>query len=175
MFIVYLVSLAIRVFELDSSDVASWVQAFGAIISIWAAWWIASQQSKRAEAENKTKDLAKFYAVIGILEHILSTIKLEPRTGPGTISGEDVRAEVGKVLSMLDRVDVLTLPNPVLVESVFQTRRALEGLDLKARDYLRNYRTSIMLLHYDISMSLPCITSIEEQIKLCKEFAGSYL
>lgn len=175
LFFAYLVGLAIRVFQLDSNNLASWVQAIGSIVSIWAAWWIASQQSKKSEAESKGKDLAKCHAIIGLLEHVLRAVKHEPRTGQSRIVGQEVRAGIEKLLAMLDRVDVLTVPNSTFVNAVFETRYAVEMLDLKVKDYLQDHRVYIGDIHYDISMSLPCIRVVEEQTRLCREAASSYV
>ncbi|MEC4167317.1 hypothetical protein VSQ82_08675 [Pseudomonas sp. MS-1(2024)] len=171
---IYLVALMVRVFELDSGDVASWVQALGAIISIWAAWWIARQQSKRTAAENKGKDLAKCFAIIGLLEHVLRIVRHEPRKNKATISGAEVRSGFGKALSMLDRVDVLMLPDIVLVRAVFEVRHEVELLDLKVKNYLSPGADVIMCFNYERGISVECIAVLKKQIILCEEIAYKY-
>ncbi|MGU9856210.1 hypothetical protein [Pseudomonas sp. LF245] len=165
---VYLCALAIRVFQLDSGDVASWVQAVGAIISIWAAWWIARQQSVRAEVESRNLEVAKCLAVTGLLEHILRVVQHKPRKGQGTISGREVRSGLEKALSMLDRVDVLTLHDRVLVSAVLETRYAVEALDLKIADNLYPNRDALILFHYELGISTTCVGVLEHQIEQCK-------
>ncbi|MBW1249012.1 hypothetical protein I7860_20245 [Pseudomonas tolaasii] len=173
LFLVYLCALFIRVFKLDSTAVASWVQAIGAIISIWAAWGIASRQSRKAEAERARSDLVKCSALIGLLEHVKRVVEAKPRDGQGTISGHEVRLGIEKVLSMLDRIDVLTLPDPVLSVAVLETRHALEGLDLKIKDLIQYRMNAIMVLQYELSISRSCIGVVNEQLAHCKKLLDS--
>ena len=170
LFFVYFCALFIRLLQLDSSAVASWVQAIGAIISIWAAWGIAGRQSRKAEAERKSADLVKCSAIIGLLEQVKRVVDKKPQAGQGTISGQEVRLGVEKVLSMLDRIDVLTLPAPVLVIAVLETRHALESLDLKIKEYVQYHTNTMLALHYEFTISRDCLGVVDEQISLCKKF-----
>ena len=174
LFVVYLLALAVRAFQLGSSDIASWVQAFGAIVSIWAAWWIASQQSRRAETENRRSDLAKCAAIVGLLEHVLRVVQHKPEENKGTISGLAVRAGLESVLSMLDRIDVLVLPDPAMVNAVFSARRAVEKLDIKIRDYLSPNRDAIIFIYYEFGLSVECVGELDCQLQLCGEVVSSY-
>lgn len=172
--IVYLIALAIRLFQLNSGDVASWVQAIGAIVSIWAAWWIASQQSTRAEIERRRGDLGKCAATLGLLEHVLRVVQHKPRQNQGTISGREVRSALQKALSMLDRVDVLTLPDPVIVRAVLEVRHAVEMLDLKINNYLDPGKDVLLVVQYNIGLSYECVAVVKEQMRLCKEVVASF-
>lgn len=174
LFAIYLIALMVRVFELDSADIASWVQAVGAIISIWAAWWIAGRQSKRSEAESRGQDLAKCFAIIGLLEYVLRVVQHEPRAGEGTISGAEVRSGLKKVIAMLDKIDVLTLPDSVLVCSIFEARHSVEMLDLKVKNYIRPTSDVIMFYAYQRGISTSCLELLKRQITLCKEVACRY-
>lgn len=169
MFFIYFCALAIRYFQLNSGEVASWVQALGAIISIWAAWGIAGRQSRKAEAERKSADLVKCSAIIGLLEHIKRVVDKQPRSGQGTINAQEVKLGIEKVLSMLDRIDVLTLPVPVLVVAVLETRRALEDLDLKVREHMQFKMGTMLVLNYQISFAKSCLSVVDEQIALCNK------
>jgi hypothetical protein len=173
LFVVYLLVLAVRTFQLGSSDIASWVQAFGAIVSIWAAWWIASQQSRRAEAENRRSDLAKCAAIFGLLEHVLRVVQCKPEANKGTISGIAVCAGLESALSMLDRIDVLVVPDPVIVNAVFSARRAVEKLDIKIKDYLSPNRDAIIFIYYEFGLSVECVSELDHQIQLCRNVIGN--
>ncbi|MCU1773255.1 hypothetical protein [Pseudomonas sp. 13B_3.2_Bac1] len=175
LFIVYILVLAVKTLQLGSSEVASWVQAIGAIVSIWAAWWISRQQSVRAVAESKRGDLAKSLAVAGMLEHILRLVQHEPRKNQGTISGREVCAAYANALSMLDRVDLLLLPHPALVQAVFLTRHAVEKLDLNIKLYLEPNKDAIIVNYYEFGLSVECVGEIKRQIEVCGVVAESYL
>lgn len=62
MALAYMVFLGIRLYDLGPSDIASWVQAVGSIVSIWGAFAISRDQSKKAEIKEdklkKEKELA---------------------------------------------------------------------------------------------------------------------
>ena len=168
LFVTYFVALAVRSFQLNSGDIASWVQAIGAIISIWAAWWIASQQSKRAEIERRRGDLAKCAAILGLLEHILRVVKHKPLENQGTLSRREVRNALQKALSTLDQVDVLVLPDPVVVRAVLEVRHAVEMLDLKLHNSLGPSRDVLTVIQYDFGLSSKCVEVVKQQIDLCK-------
>ncbi|MGY2173004.1 hypothetical protein [Pseudomonas gingeri] len=174
LFFVFLCALFIRVFQLSSADVASWVQAIGAIISIWAVWGIADRQSKKAAAERKSADLVKCAAIIGLLEQVKRVVDKKPRAGQGTISGQEVRLGVEKVLSMLDRIDVLTLPAPALAIAVLETRHALENLDLKVKEYIQYQSNTILVLHYQFTVARGCLGVVDEQILLCNKLVDGW-
>ncbi|MCE0912612.1 MULTISPECIES: hypothetical protein [Pseudomonas] len=64
---IFVACLAIRTYSLNSSEVASWVQAFGSIAAIWGAFAISNGQVRKAEEERKEEGkqrLAACYAVI---------------------------------------------------------------------------------------------------------------
>lgn len=64
---IFVACLAIRVYSLNSSEVASWVQAFGSIAAIWGAFAISNGQVRKAEQERKKEAeqrLAACYAVM---------------------------------------------------------------------------------------------------------------
>lgn len=173
LFIVYLVVLAVRSFDLGGGEMASWVQAFGAIISIWAAWWIASQQSKRSEAERRRGDIAKCTVILSLLEYVLRVVKHEIPEYQSARSGRDVRESLAKTLLMLDRIDMLSLPDPIVVSAVFEVRRAVEIFDLKLKECLRIGSNDLFKVHYDFGLSRSCVTEVRRQIELCKEAIDS--
>lgn len=173
LFVVYLVVLAVRSFNLGAGEMAGWVQAFGAIISIWAAWWIASQQSKRSEEAKGRADLAKSIAVLGLLEHVLRVVRHEAPDNQKRISGRDVRDSLDKVLAMLDRVDLLSLPDPALVTLVLDVRHAVEIFEFKVRNRLKPDRDTLFSLHHYCGFSLACKIEISSKIAICEEVVKS--
>lgn len=64
---IFVACLAIRTYSLNSSEVASWVQAFGSIAAIWGAFAISNGQVMRAQQEKKEEAKqrgAACYAVV---------------------------------------------------------------------------------------------------------------
>lgn len=64
---IFVACLAIRTYSLNSSEIASWVQAFGSIAAIWGAFAISNGQVKRAQQEKKDEAkqrVAACYAVV---------------------------------------------------------------------------------------------------------------
>lgn len=146
------------------STAAAWVQAVGAIASIWAAWSIARQQSKRVQADAKRADLAKCAAIAGLLRHALRVANHEPFGNEGTVRSEQLLHGIRDSISALDRVDVLLLPDPDLANAVFESKYALERLANRINAQDRNV---LMLLHYKLGVSRSCISTLEAQIKSC--------
>ncbi|MGP5450334.1 hypothetical protein ACTXOX_21485 [Pseudomonas helleri] len=122
---------------------ASWVQAVGAIISIWAAWWIANRQIRKVELEKRHSDLAKCTAVLSVFEYVLLTVKNDNSFTYRPRNGNNIRESLSEVLLMLGRIDILSLPDPIIVNALFEVRRSVEILDFKVRDYLLSGRDLI--------------------------------
>lgn len=60
----------IALLKLTSSELASWVQAFGSIAAIWGAFLISNQQSKKQEAQRIFDEQDKKRRLIGILIYL---------------------------------------------------------------------------------------------------------
>lgn len=166
----YVVALIVRVNYLKSSDLAAWVQAVGAVISIWAAWNIARQQSKRAQADSARADLAKCVAVAGVLRHALRAVDLEPAPGQGTVKVSELLDGIEKSISSLERIDVLSLPNADLVTAVFEATYSLQRLRISIKNEDRNF-----LIHnyYYFNLSARSRSLLEAQIEVCENVSGS--
>lgn len=171
---IFFIELAVKSFELSSAEVASWVQALGAIISIWAVWWIAIQQSKRAEEEKRHSNLAKSTAILGLLEYALRVVQCETPDNRSSRSANDIRDSLKNLLVMLDRVDLLLLPSSSLVSAVLEVRHAVEVFDSKIRDWSRSGSNTIFSIHYDYGLSRTCKVEIGSKIDLCKEVVKSF-
>ena len=161
----FVLALALMKVELTTSEWASWVQAVGAIISIWAAWVIASRQSRRAEKAAMRQDVAKCAAIVGVLNYALNVIEQESLTENRSVSSIHIRADIEKVLSMFDRIDLLALPDPAVVNAVCTVRRSIELLDKKLDEHMR---TNVFALHYRFGVARACISTIRHQILLCE-------
>lgn len=65
--VIFLMALGIIHFSLNSSEVASWVQAIGSIAAIWGAFTVSNSQVKRQIEQKKEDDRRKagaYYAVV---------------------------------------------------------------------------------------------------------------
>lgn len=76
-----------------------------------------------------------------------------------------MRADVEKVLSMLDRIDLLALPDPVVVNAVCTVRRSIELLDKKLAEFIGHF---VFALHYRRGVASVCISTTQHQILLCE-------
>ena len=170
---IFIISLLIKKFELSSVELAVWVQAVGAITSIWAAWWIASQQGERAKIERRRGDLAKCAAVLGLLEHVVRVVKHESSDDPKSISCSELRGSLEKTLSMLDGVDILSLPDQVVVRAVLSVRHAIEMFDLKVKGYQEYSNSTLYRMHYQSGFCVSCLKVVTQQIELCREVVES--
>lgn len=75
---------------------------------------------------------------------------------------------------MLGRIDILSLPDPIIVNALFEVRRSVEILDFKVRDYLLSGRDLIDDHYYKYKLVGMCEVEIERKIKLCKEVVASF-
>jgi hypothetical protein len=144
---------------------ASWVQAAGALISIWAAWSIARSQSKKIEKADRQRDRAKYGAVIGILNHSKSVLQ-------GYISMKDFRerqlklkVDVVRLAAVLDGIDLLSLPSIQLVEAVCRVRQKFEEIDLFFKD---PNKASMVGFHFEFMVGDQAISLIEEEVQKCE-------
>lgn len=167
--VVFIIVLIVKKTELSSVELAVWVQAIGAIISIWAAWWIANQQGKRDQIERRRGDIAKCAAVLGLLEHVVRVVKFESSDDSKYINCHELRNCLEKTLAMLDNVDILSLPDQVAVRAVLSVRHAIEMFDLKIKDYQAFSNGRLNRIHYDFGFSRSCLEVLVRQIELCGE------
>lgn len=101
---IFVAGLAIRSYSLNSSEIASWVQAFGSIAAIWGAFAISNGQVRKAEQERKLEAeqrLSACYAVIqSAADHSHSLSKMISQSPPHqvfTIGWESVLGELFQV------------------------------------------------------------------------------
>ncbi|WP_448176601.1 hypothetical protein [Pseudomonas putida] len=161
----YLITLAVRTYDLKSSDIAAWVQAIGALVSIWAVWSIARQESKRSELEARRADVAKCSAVVGVLRHAFRVVYHEPYGNEGTVQVTELATDIGRMVDALDRLDVLMLPDDRLITAVFESKHVLERLQTK----VRNYESSVYITeYYRRGAASMCLKVITAQLKACE-------
>lgn len=164
--IVYIVLLTIRLYDLNKSELSGWVQAVGAIVSIWAAWGIATQQSKREQREARRADLAKCAAVAGVIRHAIRAADLRPAEGKGTIQVGELLDGIEKSISSLDRIDVLSLPDPELVSAIFESSYSLQRLRIKIKEQEKNF---FIHNHYFFGISWGYRRILQEQLEICEK------
>ena len=141
----------------------------GAIISIWAAWYIASQQSKRVEKAALRQNLTKCAAIIEVLNYALYAINYESVADNEWIDAGQIRADIQRVLIILERVDLFSLPDPVFVNAVCVVRRAFELFDKKL---IAHEGQVLSHSHYQHGIARFCINEIQTQIDFCVDAAS---
>jgi len=164
---IYLSLLIIRIYDLNKGEVASWVQALGAIVSIWAAWSIARTQGRRAALESRRNELARCAGIIGILKHIHLTIESSVGDINRSIDSSAIGANVSALIGTLDRLDLMLLPSAIFVEAICDARQRLETVqnELKAAGVYRG------MLGYQFKTSVvrPFCNQVIKRIGQCEE------
>lgn len=157
--------LLARIYKLDSGQVASWVQAIGAIVSIWAAWSIAGAQGRRSAIEARRIEMARCSGVVGILRHVDSVVNsLTSQNDP--VNVVMVRESFSALVQTLSKIDLLTLPSPVFVSAVCEVSQKLEAALLELRDPIRAVRFG---LHFNFTISRPISSLVLGHIASCVE------
>lgn len=110
----------------SSSEMASWVQAFGSIAAILIAIWVASSQRRAQQKDERAK--AKL-----IESHVKSLAERSNRAV--TIQSREpinLKASLNLITGLrhsLDSINLLDLPSVKLLEPVSTLRDALRGLE----------------------------------------------
>jgi len=163
--LVFLALVLIRSYNLNSGEVASWVQAIGAIVSIWAAWSIAGSQGRRASREARRQELARCAGVIGILKHIESVIDSSFGKDNEAINVSSIKEDITTLVNTLDRIDLMSLPSATFVDAVCEVRQKVEAVLAEFRDPLRAIRFG---LHARFNLAGPIFKVIEKHVALCE-------
>ena len=141
---------------LTSSECAAWVQAWGSILAIVAAGWIARIQLRAARAADADRQrlerVEKYWAIRGILVHASACFELaarQARERDDNLAWERLGEEVAKVRSAILALPTFELPEPTLVlklAKLDQDLRALAtacqgNLEAETSDVLDNVAT----------------------------------
>ena len=157
--------LIIRTYKLSSGEVAGWVQAIGAIVSIWAAWSIAGSQGRRASLEARRLELARCAGIIGILKHIESVVDSSSGKDNEVINVIAIKESLSTLVKTLDRIDLMSLPSATFVDAVCEVREKVEAVISELRDPLRAIRFG---LHFRFTHSRRIFQAIEKHVALCE-------
>lgn len=163
--LIYLGWLLIRTFNLSSAEVAGWVQAIGAIISIWAAWSIAGSQGRRASLEARRLELSRCAGVIGILKHVDAVLDASFGRDNEFINVGSIKEDISTLVKTLDRIDLMSLPSAAFVNAICEVRQKLEAVLAEFRDPLRTVKFA---LHARFTHVLPISKAIEKHVALCE-------
>lgn len=110
--VVYVFVLLVRLNDLSSSDVASWVQAIGAIASIWGAFAISNSQLKKAEDRDRRVRAEKIDAYVQVRRTAVLAAKAVRESVLKKPSPEDFKAgweahEGGHLRASLDALEMI--------------------------------------------------------------------
>lgn len=92
----FVIALLIRNYQLNSSEIASWVQAFGSIAAIWGAFVISNNQVKKQEQHRISEELKNKGRLRGILiyladKHLTKTKLLKDAVQQEYFGSETIR------------------------------------------------------------------------------------
>jgi hypothetical protein len=73
--VLFLMTLGITHFSLNSSEIASWVQAIGSIAAIWGAFTVGNNQVKRQEEQRLLISKQKSKALFAVVKHAVDHAK----------------------------------------------------------------------------------------------------
>jgi hypothetical protein len=158
-----------KIFEiLSSQNAPAWVQAFGAILAIFASYFIFSQQHKkeleRAHEAGKQLRLSKIHSVIVIFDNINNTCQ---RIAKKIDSREAIwDLEMNFLSSQRDRLNsipIFDLPSPILVSSVSNLISRLQVAEI-----------SLHQLNIETMKGTEITTKFFETIELTLHFASDF-
>ncbi len=161
----------IRYYKLTSAEIAGWVQAVGALVSIWAAWSIARTQGLKAEIEARRVEAAKCAAVVGILEHVRSVINSHRKMGNDLGRIKVFCNDVTVLVSTLDKIDLLSLPGTTFVNAVCSTRQMLESLINSFGD---QHTAHMHGIYFEYSHGKEAFSLLDKHIAECRGEQGMY-
>ncbi|KWV77725.1 hypothetical protein PFLL34_04244 [Pseudomonas fluorescens] len=144
---------------------ASWFQAVGAVVSIGAAWSIARSQSKKIENADRQRDKAKCAAVIGVLTHAQSMVESYMGMSNDQAKNSMFLNETSRILSMLNGVDLFSLPSPVLVNALCIARQKFELVEYELKNPLNR---GMLYVVFPQAFGRSIIKALQDEIARCK-------
>jgi len=123
---------------LSSQNAPAWVQAFGAIVAIFASYFIFLQQHKkeleRAREADKQLRLSRIHSVIVIFDNINNTCqriasKIESREAIWDLEMNFLSSQRDR----LNSIPIFDLPNPILTSSVSNLMSRLQVAEISLR------------------------------------------
>ena len=164
--------LGIRVYSLNSSEVASWVQAFGSIGAIIAAAKIASADRRFALRNIREKDAVVVSAVrerciaaLGAIRSLNYQMRTHyrPITSSSPLEVKRSLHDVEDAIRDLSAIDLIMMPNTNVVECVIVAKSIVQFCRDKA---LVGWDASLAVEVREYSPLESLIEHMEEQIKL---------
>jgi hypothetical protein len=153
-----------KFFGLNSGEIASWVQAIGAIVSIWAAWSIAHSEGVRAAKEAKRQEISRCAGVIGILLNTKNAIESLGEEKAASLPTAQLKSSMLELTDRLDRIDYMNLPSQVFVDALCEIRKELNKINIVFQDPMRSF---VMGLRFKISYGNRLIARIDECLLKC--------
>jgi hypothetical protein len=90
--VLFLLALAVKHFGLNSSEIASWVQAVGSIAAIWGAFTVSNNQVRQQIDQKKEGDKRKAEALFAVVKSAADHVRTL-----GAIVDEGVTPQVFKI------------------------------------------------------------------------------
>lgn len=150
---------------------ASWVQAIGAVISIWIAWWLAHRQSRKAEQAEKRKDRAKCTSISRMILYVkgVYTAHASMTNDPDKI--RKLKADLNRAKDLMDGVDLYSLPEAGLIDCVCNVRKLLDDTLEKFSDPRSYHHHAVMFASGTMKPALRILDfEIVESQKIARYF-----
>jgi hypothetical protein len=90
--VLFLLAITIRYFGLNSSEIASWVQAVGSIAAIWGAFTVSNNQVRRQIDQKKEDDKRKADSLFAVVKSAADHVRVL-----GTIVNDGLDPKVFKL------------------------------------------------------------------------------
>ncbi|MCU7217570.1 hypothetical protein [Pseudomonas sp. VE 196-7] len=129
--VIFVTFLMIRTYELNRSEVASWVQAVGSVLAIIAAAIIASSQ-RREQLEREEVRKAVHMRTIRVLSwRARRAVAFQVNSALAIHSSANI---ISGLRLSFESLSLLDLPSPELVEPISTIRDALRALEIGLAD-----------------------------------------
>lgn len=146
---------------------ASWVQALGAIFSIWVAWLIARSQAKKIERQSLRQDESKCNAVIQILRHAKLVIKSNFDMSNNSEKIERFRVDLSRLILLFGEVRLFDVPSADTFDALCIVRRDLEEVAIRFRRS-PHFGEGILGINFRRGEGARMIELLDQQIERCE-------
>lgn len=145
---------------------ASWVQALGAVASIWIAWWIAHRQSIKAERAEKRIDRAKCLAISRMISYVKGVYAAHGSMTNDPDKMRKLRTDLTRAKDLMDGIDLYSLPDASLIDCVCNVRQHIDDTLEKFSDTRISHHHAVL---YRQATLAPAIRTLDAEIAECEK------
>ncbi|MBC3339329.1 hypothetical protein HBO15_28585 [Pseudomonas sp. WS 5111] len=145
---------------------ASWVQAVGAVVSIWIAWWLARRQSRKAELAEKRSDRAKCLSIRRMIIYVKGVYESHGSMTNNPDKMRKLRADLTRAKDLMDGIDLYSLPDASLIDCVCNVRQLIDDTLEQFSDPRNSYHQAVV---YRLATLAPAIRTLDAEIGECEK------